>query len=66
MLEPIDMLRKWEGNGQYFERLAMLEEAKSLPWNAVWDMFCLKNDVPVGEDFIADIQKYEVDVTSKR
>jgi len=66
MLEPIDMLRKWEGNGQYFERLAMLEEAKSLPWNAVWDMFCLKNEVPVGEDFIADIQKYEVDVTSKR
>jgi len=66
MLEPIDMLRKWEGNGQYFERLAMLEEAKGLPWNAVWDMFCMKNDVPVGEDFIADIQKYEVDVTSKR
>jgi len=66
MLEPIDMLRKWEGNGQYFERLAMLEEAKGLPWNAVWDMFCLKNEVPVGEDFIADIQKYEVDVTSKR
>jgi len=66
MLEPIDMLRKWEGNGQYFERLAMLEEAKSLPWNAVWDMFCLKNDVPVGEDFIANIQQYEVDVTSKR
>jgi L-rhamnose isomerase len=66
MLEPIDMLRKWEGNGQYFERLAMLEEAKGLPWNAVWDMFCLKNEVPVGEDFIADIQQYEVDVTSKR
>ncbi|MCX6309722.1 MAG: L-rhamnose isomerase, partial [Bacteroidia bacterium] len=66
MLEPIDLLRKWEGNGQYFERLAMLEEAKSLPWNAVWDMFCLKNDVPVGEDFIANIQQYEVDVTSKR
>ena len=66
MLEPIDMLRKWEGNGQYFERLAMLEEAKGLPWNAVWDMFCLKNEVPVGEDFIADTQKYEVDVTSKR
>jgi len=66
ILEPIDMLRKWEGNGQYFERLAMLEEAKGLPWNAVWDMFCLKNDVPVGEDFIANIQQYEMDVTSKR
>jgi L-rhamnose isomerase len=49
-----------------FERLALLEEAKSLPWNAVWDMFCLQNNVPVGEEFIAEIQKYEADVTIKR
>jgi L-rhamnose isomerase len=66
MLEPIATLRQYEGNGQYFERLALLEESKSLPWNAVWDMFCLKNNVPVGEDFISDIQQYEKDVTSKR
>ena len=46
--------------------LALLEEGKSLPWNAVWDMFCLKNGVPVGEEFITEIQKYEADVTSKR
>ena len=46
--------------------LALLEEAKALPWNAVWDMFCLKNNVPVGEEFIAEIEKYEVNVTSKR
>jgi len=66
MLEPIDILRGYEGKGQYFERLALLEEAKGLPWNAVWDMFCLKNNVAVGEDFIGEIQQYEKDVTSKR
>jgi L-rhamnose isomerase len=66
LIEPLAILRKYEANGQNFERLALLEEAKGLPWNAVWDMFCLKNNVPVGEDFIANIQKYEVDVTSKR
>ena len=44
----------------------MSEEEKALPWNAVWDMFCLKNNVPVGEDFIAEIEKYEAEVTSKR
>jgi L-rhamnose isomerase len=33
---------------------------------AVWDMFCLKNNVPVGEEYIADIEKYEANVTSKR
>ena len=66
LLEPLETLRRYEANDQLFERLALLEEAKTLPWNAVWDMFCLKNNVPVGEDFIAEIQKYEVDVTSKR
>ncbi len=66
LLEPLAKLREYEANGQLFERLALLEEAKSLPWNAVWDMFCLKNNVPVGEEFIAEIQKYEADVTIKR
>ena len=66
LLEPLPLLCQYEANGQGFERLALLEECKSLPWNAVWDMFCLKNGVPVGEAFIADIEKYEAEVTSKR
>jgi L-rhamnose isomerase len=66
LLEPIETLRKYEANDQLFERLALLEEAKSLPWNAIWDMFCLNNHVPVGEDYITEIQKYEKEVTSKR
>lgn len=66
LLEPLDTLRQYEAEGKGFERLALLEEAKSLPWNAVWDMFCLKNNVPVGEDFIPEVQCYEAEVTSKR
>jgi L-rhamnose isomerase len=66
LLEPISQLRKFEENGQYFERLALLEESKNLPWNAVWDYFCLKNNVPVGEDYIGEIQQYEKEITSKR
>ena len=66
LLEPIAQLREYEAKGQLFERLALLEEAKALPWNAVWDMYCLRNNVPVGEAFIADVQKYEREVTSKR
>ena len=66
LLEPLHLLREYEANGQGFERLALLEECKSLPWNAVWDMFCLKNNVPVGDSFIAEVQKYEAEVTSKR
>lgn len=66
LLEPIKQLRQYEAEGKYFERLAVLEEGKAMPWHAVWDMFCLKNNVPVGEGYIATIQQYEVDVTSKR
>jgi len=66
LLEPIEILRKYESKEQGFERLALLEECKGLPWNAVWDYFCLKNNVPVGEDFIPEIQQYEKEVTSKR
>ena len=66
LLEPLAKLREYEAGERFFERLALLEEAKNLPWNAVWDMFCLRNDVHVGEDFIADIQRYEAETTSKR
>lgn len=66
LLEPLNILREYESKGQYFERLALLEESKGLPWNAVWDYFCLKNNIAVGEDFIPLVQQYEKDVTSKR
>ncbi len=66
LLEPLETLRKYELNNQLFERLALLEESKSLPWNAVWDEFCLRNNVPVGETFIPEVEKYEAEVTSKR
>ena len=66
LLSPVDLLRKYDAEGKYFERLALLEEAKALPWNDVYNYFCLKNNVPVAEDYIAAIQQYEKEVTSKR
>lgn len=66
LLEPLPALRRYEAEEKGFERLALLEEAKSMPWNAVWDMFCMRNDVPVGEEFIAGVEEYEAEVTSKR
>lgn len=66
LLEPSALLNSYEENGQYFERLALQEELKSMPWQAVWDYYCILNDVPVGENYISEIQKYEQTVTSKR
>ncbi len=66
LLEPLPALRRYEAEEKGFERLALLEEAKSMPWNAVWDMFCMRNGVPVGDEFIAGVEEYETEVTSKR
>ena len=66
LLEPYAALEQYEESQRYFERLALQEEAKSLPWNVVWDMFCMQNNVPVGEDYIREVCKYEKEVTGKR
>jgi L-rhamnose isomerase len=66
MLEPISELREFEANNQLFERLALLEEAKVMPWNAVWDYFCLTNNVPIGDSFIKEVQQYEKNITNNR
>ena len=66
LLEPLAKLREYEAAGQGFQRLALLEEAKTLPFGAVFDYFNYKNGVPVGEEFIPAIEQYEREVTSKR
>ena len=66
LLEPTAQLSRFELEGKGFQVLGLLEEAKALPWNAVYDEFCQRNDVPAGADFIAEIEQYERDVTSKR
>jgi len=66
LLEPIEKLRAYEANGQNFERLALLEEVKSLPWGDVYNYYCMKQGIPAGEAYITDIQEYETEVTLKR
>jgi L-rhamnose isomerase len=66
LLDPVETLRRYEKDGRKFELLALVEEAKSKPFGAVWDYYCLKKNVPVAEAVISDIQKYERSVLSKR
>ena len=66
LLEPTDTLRKLEQHADYTARLATLEELKTLPWTAVWDYYCAKNNTPTGLDWLSEVKKYEKDVLSKR
>jgi len=66
LLEPIDKLRDYENDGNYFARLELMEEMKSMPHGAVWDYYCFKNEVPVGVQLVDEVMKYEKDVLDKR
>jgi len=65
LLEP-PAIRRAERDGDLTARLALQEEAKSLPFAAIWDHYCLTNEVPVGEAWLADVKAYEQKVTGKR
>ncbi len=66
LLEPTDRLKEAELQRDYTARLAMLEEIKTLPWAAVWDYYCLRNDVPVGLAWLDVVKQYEREVLSQR
>jgi L-rhamnose isomerase len=66
LLEPTEKLREFEKQNRNFERMAYLEELKAMPWTSIYNYYCQKLNVPVGDDYINEIQKYEEDVTSKR
>ena len=66
LLEPVAKLSELELTDRNFQKLALMEEAKAMPFGDVWNMFCLRNNVPAGADFIAEVEKYETEVTSKR
>jgi L-rhamnose isomerase len=58
LLEPSKQLREVEANGNLTARLALLEEAKSLPWGAVWDEFCRRHNVPAGAAWLPEAESY--------
>jgi len=66
LLEPTEKLRQFEKENKNFQRMAYLEELKALPWNAVYNYYCLQQGVPVGDDYIKEIENYEIKVSSKR
>lgn len=66
MLEPTDLLVKEEANGNFGNRLALIEEFKTLPFGAVWDKYCLDKNVPVGASWLDNIREYEEAVLFKR
>lgn len=66
LLEPTELIKKAERDGDFGLRLALSEEAKALPSSAVWDYLCLSRGIPVGEDWINEVKAYEKNVLENR
>jgi L-rhamnose isomerase len=66
LLQPVEKLRKLETGGDFTSRLALLEELKTLPFGAVWDFYCLKQNVPVGPSWLDAVKTCEKNILSKR
>jgi len=47
LLEPYKKLQEAEFAFDFTKRLTMLEELKSMPWQAVWEEYCTRKNVPV-------------------
>ena len=66
LLEPRQRISALELKGEGYKVLGLIEEQKAMPWQAVYDEFCLRNDVPVGEAYMKEIDRYAAEVTDKR
>lgn len=66
LLEPAGQMRALEAAGDYTQRLALLEALKGMPYGAVWDYYCLQQDVPVGIAIMDEVKAYETQALAGR
>jgi L-rhamnose isomerase len=66
LLEPTASLRAMECGGDNTGRLALLEELKTMPFGAIWDEYCRRQNVPVGTAWLADVRTYEKAFLARR
>lgn len=66
MLTPNEYLKQLQEEGNFTERLALMEEFKTYPFGAIWDYYCEKMGVPVKESWLEEVKVYENEVLLKR
>ena len=66
LLEPTAQMKQLELDGDYTARLAYLEELKAMPWQAVWEEFCRRQNVPGGLGWLDEVRAYEKSILESR
>ncbi len=65
LLQPMTQLRDAEDALDYTARLMLQEEARDLPFGAVWLEFCARHDRPAGQVLMHDLQAYSRQVAAR-
>ena len=60
------MMKKAEADGDVTARLAIAQEFKAAPFNAVWDYYCSINNKGVGLEWLDGVKEYEKNVLINR
>ena len=66
LLMPHEALKQLQRKQRFTELMAAQEALKTMPWGAVWEEFCARQQVPGDEDWMPEILAYEKDVLLKR
>jgi len=66
LLDPTKQLREYERQGQTTQRLGLMEEFRTMPFSAVWDMACLKAKTPAAAAWIPALEDYEKQTRKQR
>lgn len=66
LLQPYDMLKEAQDQGDFTQIMVINEELKTYPFNDIWDYYCEINQVPVRETWYDEVKKYETEVLAKR
>lgn len=66
LLEPAETFRKLQDQGDFTRLMVLREEMKTYPFGDIWDTYCAREQVPQGEAWLEEIERYEKQVLSKR
>ncbi|MDY3030920.1 MAG: L-rhamnose isomerase [Clostridia bacterium] len=66
LLQPVEMMKKLEADGDVSGRLAVTQEFKAAPFALVWDYYCDKTNKGVGLSWLDEVRRYEKEVLLNR
>ncbi len=66
LLEPHEMLKHLQNEGNFTKKMMLMEQAKAMPFSDIWEEYCKRQQVPFDETWYSAVETYENTVMNKR